>query len=97
MRNSRECLTEAEQEEVDDHLDSPPSAANSPTASASWRGFAFLESLASTGTVRLHRRRILKHTLSIHTHTLLQTQYLSIFVGKQIYSKYILYIQTLKH
>ena len=88
---------EAEQEEVDDHLDAPPSAASLPPASLlagaalpSWKVSPRLAPSGCTGDVY-------SNILYLSTHTLLQTQYLSIFVGKQIYSKYILYIQTLKH
>ena len=85
---------EAEQEEVDDHLDSPPSAANSPPASASWRGFAFLESRGSTGTVQLHRRRILKHTLSIHTHSLTNSIFVYFCWRENIFKIYPLHSHT---
>ena len=84
---------EAEQEEVDDHLDAPPSAASLPPASLLRRGFAFPESLASTGTVRLHRRRIL-NILYLSTHTLTNSIFVHFCWKENILKIYILHIHT---
>ena len=67
---------EAEEQEVDDHL-----ATASPRRLC-WRGFAFPESLGSTGSVRLQRRRILD-ILYLSTHTLKQTKFLFLWIREK--------------